>query len=146
MADKKYLIIDTEILPEVYEKVLEVKEILRTGRAKGITEAVQMTGISRSTFYKYKDFIFASSEGTKGQKVTITLLLSHAPGVLSNLLNKLAFWNVNILTINQDIPINNIANVSITFDISEAKTGIDDLMEGLRGIKGVVKVELIAME
>ncbi|SHJ36349.1 chorismate mutase [Geosporobacter subterraneus DSM 17957] len=146
MADKKYLIIDTEILPEVYEKVLEVKELLRTGRAKGITEAVQMIGISRSTFYKYKDFIFSSSEGTKGQKVTVTLLLSHTPGILSNLLNKLAFWNVNILTINQDIPINNVANVSITFDISEAKTGIDDLMEGLSSIKGVVKAELIAME
>lgn len=146
MADKKYLIIDTEILPEVYEKVLEVKELLRTGRAKGITEAVQMIGISRSTFYKYKDFIFSSSEGTKGQKVTVTLLLSHTPGILSNLLNKLAFWNVNILTINQDIPINNVANVSITFDISEAKTGIDDLMKGLSSIKGVVKAELIAME
>ena len=64
MADKKYLIIDTEILPEVYEKVLEVKELLRTGRAKGITEAVQMIGISRSTFYKYKDFIFSSSESS----------------------------------------------------------------------------------
>ena len=146
MADKKYLIIDTEILPEIYEKVLEVKELLRTGGAKGITEAAQMTGISRSTFYKYKDFVFAPSEGTKGQKVTITLLLSHAPGVLSNLLNKLAILNVNILTINQDIPINNIANASITFDISEAKAGIDGVMEGLRCLKGVVKVELIAME
>ncbi|MEW9122094.1 MAG: ACT domain-containing protein [Thermotaleaceae bacterium] len=146
MSDKKYLIIDTEILPDIYEKVLETKELLRTGRAKGITEAVQMTGISRSTFYKYKDYIFDSSEGTKGQKVTITLLLNHMPGILSNLLNKLATWNVNILTINQDIPINNIANVSITFDISESMVGIDDLLEGLRSLKGVSKVELIAME
>jgi len=146
MAEKKFLIIDTEILPDIYEKVLETKELLRTGRAKGITEATHMTGISRSTFYKYKDFIFAPSEGTKGQKVTITLLLDHVPGVLSDVLNNMASWNLNILTINQDIPINYIANVSITFDISEANLSIDEIMKSLKKLYGVSKIELIAME
>ena len=83
MKKRKFLIIDTAILPDIYEKVLETKELLRRGQAKGVTEATQMTGISRSTFYKYKDFISTPSEGSRGQKVTITLLLEHLPGNLS---------------------------------------------------------------
>ncbi|TCO69680.1 ACT domain-containing protein [Marinisporobacter balticus] len=146
MTDRKFLIIDTAILPEIYEKVLETKELLRMGKAKGITEATQMTGISRSTFYKYKDFISTPSEGSRGQKVIITLLLEHAPGNLSQLLNIMADYNVNILTINQDIPINGIANLSITFDISKASIGIDDILNKLRALKGASRVELVAME
>ena len=146
MVKKKYLIIDTEILPDIFEKVLETKVLLRTGQAKGITEATHMMGISRSTYYKYKNFIFAPSEGKMGQKVTINLLLDHVPGVLSNLINKMASWNLNILTINQDIPINYIANVSITFDIAEASAEIDEIMEALKKLYGIAKIELVAME
>jgi chorismate mutase len=146
MADKKFLIIDTKILPEIYERVIETKELLKRGKAKDITEATQMTGISRSTFYKYKDYIFAPSEGIIEQKATITLLLEHIPGVLSNLLNKISSWNLNILTINQDIPINNIANVNITFDMSESVADIDHIVESLKELSGVLRVELIAIE
>ncbi|MCT4618537.1 MAG: ACT domain-containing protein [Marinisporobacter sp.] len=146
MTNRKFLIIDTTILPDIYEKVLETKELLRTGKARGVTEATQMTGISRSTYYKYKDFISTPSEGSRGQKATITLLLNHAPGNLSHLLNIMADCNVNILTINQDIPINGIANVSITFDISEANMEIDEILDKLRDQQGTSKVELIAME
>jgi len=146
MIKKKFLIIDTEILPEVYERVLETKELLRRGKAKNITEATHLTGISRSTYYKYKDFIFDTSESTRGQKATLTLLLDHSPGVLSNLLNKMACWNLNILTINQDIPINYIANASITVDISNITAGIDEVIQSLNELYGVSKIELIAME
>ena len=146
MIKKKFLIIDTEILPEVYEKVLETKELLRRGKAKNITEATHLTGISRSTYYKYKDFIFDTSESTRGQKATLTLLLDHSPGVLSNLLNKMTSWNLNILTINQDIPINSIANASITVDISNIAAGIDEVIQSLSELYGVSKIELIAME
>ncbi|QXM07276.1 ACT domain-containing protein [Crassaminicella indica] len=146
MTERKFLIIDTAILPDIYEKVLQTKELLRTGKARGVTEATQMTGISRSTYYKYKDFISTPSEGSRGQKVTITLLLDHTPGNLSHILNIMAQCNVNILTINQDIPINGIANISITFDISEANMGIDEILDELRSQEGTSKVELIAME
>ncbi|QEK11133.1 ACT domain-containing protein [Crassaminicella thermophila] len=146
MTDRKFLIIDTTILPDIFEKVLKTKELLRTGKAKGVTEATQMTGISRSTFYKYKDYVSAPSEGSRGQKVTITLLLNHAPGNLSQILSVMAECNLNILTINQDIPINGIANVSITFDISEANVSIDEILEKLNHLKGTSRVELIAME
>ncbi|WP_053955598.1 ACT domain-containing protein [Inediibacterium massiliense] len=146
MSNRKFLIIDTTILPDIYEKVLETKELLRRGKAKGVTEATQMTGISRSTFYKYKDYISTPSEGSRGQKVTITLLLEHSPGNLSKILNTIANCNMNILTINQDIPINGIANVSITFDISESNRDIDYVLEALNNIEGTTKIELIAME
>nr|WP_129599889.1 ACT domain-containing protein [Anaerophilus nitritogenes] len=146
MSNRKFLIIDTKILPDIYEKVLKTKELLRRGKAKGVTEATQMTGISRSTFYKYKDYISTPSEGSRGQKVTITLLLENSPGHLSKLLTTMAECNVNILTINQDIPINGIANVSITFDISESNRDIDYVLKALNNIEGTTKVELIAME
>ncbi|WP_423243545.1 ACT domain-containing protein [Anaerophilus nitritogenes] len=146
VSNRKFLIIDTKILPDIYEKVLKTKELLRRGKAKGVTEATQMTGISRSTFYKYKDYISTPSEGSRGQKVTITLLLENSPGHLSKLLTTMAECNVNILTINQDIPINGIANVSITFDISESNRDIDYVLKALNNIEGTTKVELIAME
>ncbi len=146
VMDNKYLVIDKEILPEVFEKVLVAKELLRKGKVKGITEAVKQAQISRSTFYKYKDYVFTLSEGTKGKKVTISMLLRHEPGILSTILNKMAEKNGNILTINQDIPINGIANVSITFDVTDLTTHLDEVMDEIKKSKGVVKLDLIAME
>ncbi len=141
----KYLVIDKEILPEVFEKVLKAKELIRNGKVKGITEAVKKVGISRSTFYKYKDYVFALSEGNLGKKVTISLLLEHETGVLSDILNKISENRGNILTINQNIPINKIANVSITFDISELMIELDTLMSSIENTDGVIMTNLIAM-
>lgn len=143
---KKFLIIDSTILPSVYEKVVEAKEMLRTGRAKGITDAVKQLGISRSTFYKYKDYVFNISEGMIGNKATISFLLNHEPGVLSSILRTLAENKANVLTISQDIPINKIANLSITFDMSNMEIEMDSFLTILKRINGVVRIELIAME
>jgi len=143
---KKFLIIDSTILPSVYEKVVEAKEMLRTGKAKGITDAVKKLGISRSTFYKYKDHVFNVSEGMIGNKATVSFLLNHEPGVLSLILRTLAENKANVLTISQDIPINKIANLSITFDMSNMEIEMDVFLTILKRINGVVRVELIAME
>lgn len=143
---KKFLVIDSTILPSVYERVLVAKELIRTNQVRGITEAVKKVDISRSTFYKYKDYIFSISEGMIGNKATLSFLLSHEPGVLSDILNILAEAKANILTINQDIPINKIANLSITFDMSNMDINVAELITQLEGKTGVVKVELIAME
>ena len=143
---KKFLIIDSTILPSVYEKVVEAKEMLRTGKARGITDAVKKLGISRSTFYKYKDYVFNISEGMIGNKATISFLLNHEPGVLSSILWTLAENKSNVLTISQDIPINKIANLSITFDMSNMEIEMDVFLTILKRINGVVRVELIAME
>lgn len=143
--NSKYIVIDKEILPDVFEKVLRAKDLIRRGKVKGITEAVKNVEISRSTFYKYKDYVFALSEGNLGKMVTISLLLEHETGVLSDIINEIAKKNGNILTINQNIPINKIANVTITFDISNLSIDFEVLIDGLRKSSGVNMLNIIAM-
>ncbi|MTI68617.1 MAG: ACT domain-containing protein [Firmicutes bacterium] len=144
--ESKFLVIDKEILPEVFEKVIIVKDMLKRNEVKGITEAVRKVGISRSTYYKYKDHVFRLAQGAKAKRVTIRFLLKHEMGVLSNILEEMAKDKGNILTINQDSPINNIANVSITFDISNMDKSLNDIIKNFENMKGVEEVELIAME
>lgn len=145
MSDK-FLMIHTSVLPDVFEKVIEVKEMMKTGKIKEITEAVKIAGISRSTYYKYKDYVFTVSETMNNHKVIISLTLDHEPGTLSKILDKIAFYEGNILTINQEIPINNTANVNITFDISHLKIELDNLLNEIRSMDHVIKLELIAMD
>lgn len=142
----KYLIIDTRILPSVFTKVVKVKELLRTGKVKDISEGVKEVGISRSTYYKYKDSVFTLSEGITGHKVTIGLVLAHEAGTLSKILDKIALRRGNILTINQDIPINNAASVTITFDASKLEIEINELVNEIKLVNNVIKVDLIAVE
>ncbi|WP_163191605.1 ACT domain-containing protein [Clostridium thermarum] len=142
----KYLVINSEVLPDVYEKVVEVKELLRTNRFKDVTEAVRVVGISRSTFYKYRDHVFALKEGMKGQKATISIVIIDKPGTLSNILDNIAKHGGNIYTINQDIPINGAAYINITLDMSELKIEIKELIDILSGLNNIIKVDLIAVE
>lgn len=144
--NNKFLIIHTAVLPDIFEKVIEVKEMLKTNQATEITEAVKVAGISRSTFYKYKDFVFTLAEGVHSHKVIISFLLSHKPGTLSAILDKLALHKGNVLTINQDIPIHNTASVTITFDILNLDLELSELIEEMRQMDNVIKVDLIAME
>ena len=98
---KKYLIVSKEILPDYYEKVIEARNLLNDGKVKGISEAVKMVGISRSTYYKYKDYVFAPSDNSMGRKALISMMLDHKKGVLSEVINYLSSVDGNILTINQ---------------------------------------------
>ena len=142
----KYLIINTEVLPEVFSKVVTVKELIYTNKVKDISEGVKQVGISRSAFYKYKDHVFMLSEGVKGQKATIAMLLGHETGTLSKILDIIAEREGNILTINQDIPINNAANVTITFDVSNINIELNELLVEINQMKNVIKINLIAIE
>ncbi len=143
---KKFLVINSEILPDVFTKVLEAKEILRLNSGKGISEIVKEVGISRSTFYKYKDYVFSLSEGMVGSKAILSFLLKDEMGILSSVLKLLSENNANVLTINQDIPINKIANASITIEISGLKVDIHELVEMIGNLYGVVKCDLLALE
>ncbi|MBU5592144.1 ACT domain-containing protein [Clostridium sp. MSJ-4] len=145
MADK-YFIVNSKILPDVFEKVIKVKELIYTGQVKDISEGVKEVGISRSAYYKYKDYVFPMSENIKGQKATLALLLAHEAGTLSRILDKIAEDKGNIMTINQDIPINNAANVTITFDISQMEVDIKKILYKIQGMDNVIKVKLIALE
>ncbi|WP_373897874.1 ACT domain-containing protein [Haloimpatiens sp. FM7315] len=142
----KYFVVDASVLPEVFEKVIELKELLYRNKVKDISEGVKVVGISRSTYYKYKDCVFSLSESVKGQKVTLGLLIEHQKGALSVILDEIAKHDGNILTINQDIPINNAANVTITFNVTNMDIELNCLVEKLSGLKNVIKVDLIAME
>ncbi|MCY6485065.1 ACT domain-containing protein [Clostridium aestuarii] len=141
----KYLIISTQILPEIYEKVLRAKELLRMGKAKDITEAVKACEISRSSYYKYKDYVFSVSEGSHAKKATISFSVAHQAGKLSNVLDRIAYVNGNILTINQDIPVSNIANIRITFDVSNMNIELNSLLEEIKSMDNVIEVKLLAM-
>jgi chorismate mutase len=142
----QYLVIDKKILPDIFEKVIEAKELLRTGKIKEVTEAVRSVGISRSAFYKYKDYVYTLSEKRSGKKVTLFFLLDHQAGILSQILNLVSDHKGNILTINQDIPINNVANVSITFDISDMEISIEEMLHNLEEIEGIERLELIGID
>lgn len=146
MASEKFYMVNSKVLPEIFKKVLEVKESLMSGKAKDISEAVKQTGISRSTYYKYKDYIFPMAEGLNSKKITLVVLLSHETGTLSKVLDCIAFNKGNVLTINQDIPINMAANVTITLDISNIKKDLKHLVNTLRGLPNVVSVKVLAME
>lgn len=145
-VDEKFLIVNSRILPEVFSKVLEVKRLIHTGKVKDISEGVKVVGISRSAYYKYKDNVFLLSEGSKGRKATINFLVSHEPGSLSRVLDKLGSVQANIVTINQDIPINNAASVNLTIDMAEMQIDIKELIDSLSKEDYIIKIQLIAVE
>ncbi|HHV39538.1 MAG TPA: ACT domain-containing protein [Tepidimicrobium sp.] len=143
--DTRY-IVDRRILPIVLLKTIEAKELLKKGKASTVHEAVEMVGMSRSAYYKYKDYIFPLYEINKGRIITIHLLLSHRKGILSKVLSELAKFRANILTINQSIPIHGVANVTIAIEIQELTIKIQALLSKLEKIEGVNEVNLLARE
>lgn len=143
---KEFLIVSKEILPDYYDKVIEARNLLSEGKVKGVSEAVKMVGISRSTYYKYKDFVFTPSENSMGRKALISVMLAHKKGALSEVLNYISSVNGNILTINQNIPINNVASVIISMDISETTITIEEIIIALKKFDFVKSAKLVAME
>src|SRR6056297_845640 len=143
---KKYLIVNKKILPEVYEKVIEARKLINENSNINISEAVKKVGISRSTYYKYKDYVFSPSENSIGRMAVFSLMLSHKKGVLSKVINNISDHNANILTINQTIPINEKANVSLSLDISGIDISIDELVESIKEKEGVISVDLLSIE
>lgn len=141
-----YLVVDKKVLPDVYEKVIEVKNLLKEGKIKEITEATKKVGISRSVYYKYKDHVFDFAESIQGRKMTFSMIIDHKKGVLSDVLNYISDKGGNVLTIDQGIPINGSANLSITIDMSALECDISGLLDGLSEMPNTQKVDFIAME
>lgn len=141
-----FLLIDAKVLPDVYVKIIEAKELLQANKVKDVKEAVKIVGISRSTFYKYKDYVFAFKEGLKGQKAIISMLISQKSGTLSAVLDNIAEHNGNIYTIDQGIPINGTHTVNITLEVSALHIELRQLLELIGSLENVIKVDLIAVE
>lgn len=144
--DSSYLLVDASVLPEVFTKVIEVKKILGKGKVKTVNEAVKEVGMSRSAYYKYKDFIFPFYETSRGRVITLFFVVEDFSGILSSIINKIAAAKANIITINQNVPINGLADVTISIETNGMVTDIKDLMENIGLIDGVRRQEILARE
>ena len=140
----KYYIVEASALPKVFLKVAEAKRLLSTGEAATVNEATQMTDISRSAFYKYRDAVMPFQNMMTGRIITFQLLLHDAPGILSNLLNDFAKSQVNILTINSIVPTNGCAVVTISAETMHMTMPLEELLQQLRQNDGVIKAEILA--
>ena len=141
-----YLIIHKSILPEYYEKVVAARRLLEEGRVREVSQAVKDVGISRSTYYKYKDFILEPSEMAGGRKAVLSVMLSHEPGVLSAVLGHISEQGASVLTITQSLPIRGKASVTISLDISEMSCTMTELMQKIEHSSGVEQARLVAVE
>ncbi|MCI6360519.1 MAG: ACT domain-containing protein [Eubacterium coprostanoligenes] len=142
MGKVNYLLVDMSVLPEVYVKVIEAKGYLQSGEAANASQAAKMAGISRSAYYKYKDKIFEYSE--QGDDVTtINAKLQDNAGVLSSVMNELYLAGANILAVNQSIPVNNIADVTITVSFAQSGHMTDEVIEKIKSVGGVKSAELV---
>lgn len=143
--NSKYLIVDRNVLPEVFLKVIEAKRLIGS-EGISVSEAASAVGISRSAFYKYRDNVFLLGENSRGSTIIVALDLDDRPGLLSNVLNTIAGFGANILTINQTIPINGVANVTISAEISHMTNDIESLMKKIKENEGVLALKIIARE
>ena len=144
MEKKKYYLVSAEALPEVFIQVAEAKRMLQVGEADTVGEAARLVGISRSAFYKYKDAVQPFQNMRAGHIITFYALLKDIPGVLSNYLSIFAGSGANILTINQTIPTNGCAGVTISAETSDMVDGLEELMSRAAAAQGVLKFEILA--
>lgn len=143
MNKNDYFVVSKAVLPDYFDKVIKARELLRSGAVKEVSEAVRLVGISRSTYYKYKDYIFAPSEGDTSRKAVLSMILQHEKGILAKVLNALGEYGANILTITQNPPISNRAAVVISMDISGVSGDFSDVVRQLALINGVERLNLI---
>ena len=128
MEDKsKYFVVKQKAVPEVLLKVVEAKKLLETERAITVQEATDKVGISRSSFYKYKDDIFPFYDNTKGKTITLVVQMDDEQGLLSDLLHVVAVYRANILTIHQSIPVNGVATLTLSVEVRENTGNVSSL-------------------
>lgn len=142
----EYYLVDKKVLPEVFLKVMEVKQKLNTGEASSVNDAVKKTGLSRSAYYKYKDSVLPFYEATKGKKVTFLITVENFQGILSSILQVFAASRTNILTINQNIPINGLADISISLETVSMYGTVEDIMTDIKRIAGVRACRVLSRE
>ena len=144
MINKDFLIIDRSILPPCYEQVVKAVKLVEQ-EGKNVSNVCKELGISRSTYYKYKDKVFEMSM-SYDRKAIISVRAEHEKGVLSNVLNYIATYQGNILTINQEMPIHNIAYITVTIETKDLTVSVYELTAKLKTISKVKEVSLLAFE
>ncbi|MEN6411199.1 MAG: ACT domain-containing protein [Veillonellales bacterium] len=141
-----FFLVREEILPEAIKKTIKVKDMLKRGEASTINEAVEKMELSRSAYYKYKDYVFPFYEASREKIVTLALLLEHKPGVLSRVLNTIASEHGSIMTINQGIPLQGVANATVSIETAELVIDLEALLDKLRMVEGVKRLEVLGQE
>ena len=143
--EKNYLIVDSRIAPDIFNKVIQVKKLIETGKSEKINDAVKTIGISRSAYYKYKDYVFRYYKMNDSQLATVYMVLDDYTGVLANILKILAKRKANILTINQNIPIGGLATVTMSIRMPSSPGTVDRIIEKIKEVEGVEKAKVIAI-
>ena len=141
-----YLIVEKSALPDYFIKVVEARRLLESGVYTQVIDAVNAAGISRSTYYKYKDKILEPSQLTVGRKASLMLTLNHQAGMLSKVLSAVSARRANILTITQSLPIHGKASIMLSIDLSQLTRSMDALVSSLDALEGVESVRLLALE
>ena len=144
--ESKYFVLKQKAVPEVLLKVVEAKRLLESGKAATVQDAAEAVGISRSSFYKYKEDIFSFLASSQGRTVTFTVQMDDEPGLLSLVLGIVADFHANILTIHQSIPVNEIATITISMEITGEKVDITKMLEDIETMRGVQYMKILARE
>ncbi len=144
--ETKYFVLKQKAVPEVLLKVVEAKRLIDSERALTIQEATEKVGISRSSFYKYKDDIFPFYENAKGRTITMVLQMDDEQGLLSDLLHIVAVYKANILTIHQSIPVSNVATLTLSVEVRPDTGDISGMVGEMERETGVHYVKIIARE
>lgn len=142
----KYFVLKQKAVPEVLLKVVEAKRLLDSERAVSVQEATERVGISRSSFYKYKDDIFPFHDNAKGKTITMVIQMRDEPGLLSDVLKSVADYRANILTIHQSIPINGIASLTLSVEVLSDTGDISEMVNAIEVQSGVQYVKILARE
>ena len=143
--DKLYLVSE-RALPEVLLQVVEAKKLLETKKVMTVGEAAEAVGISRSSFYKYKDDINYFYEDARGKTISFLLEMEDRQGLLSEVLKEVARYGVNILTIHQSIPVNGLASLSLSLQILNGLTDVTDMAASVEAIDGIRRMKILARE
>ncbi len=142
----EYYVVKKRAVPEVLMKVVEAKRLLETGRARTVQEAADTVGISRSSFYKYKEDIFPFRDTVRGKNFTFMLQMVDEPGLLSDVLHVVADYRANILTIHQSIPTNGVAMLTISVEVLPATGDISEMINEIESRQGVQYLKILARE
>ena len=142
MAGQQLIVVSSEVLPEIFGKVLEVKKLLARGEQKSSAGACKAIGISRSAYYKYKDYVFSYDEKMSQKILSLYLILKDEPGVLSSILSALHSLEANILTVNQNIPLDGVASVTISLRLNDKNERASVIQDIISQIYGVVSIKM----
>ena len=140
----RYFVVKQKAVPEVLLKVVEAKRLLESEKVLTVQEAAEAVGISRSSFYKYKDDIFPFYDNTKGKTVTFVTQMDDEQGLLSDLLHIVAVYRANILTIHQSIPVNGVATLTLSVEVQDNTGNISSMVEEIEDMRGIHYVKILA--